>query len=73
MLFIRNKDLPGLIGQVGGVLGDASQNIADFNLGRKPEGGSAVCLVSLDTALPDEVLAKIEGLDQVTMAKKLKF
>ena len=73
MLFIRNEDKPGLIGQVGGILGDAKQNIADFSLGRKPEGRSAICLVSLDGALPDDVMAKIESLDQVKMAKKLSF
>ena len=73
MLFIRNEDQPGLVGQVGSILGEAGQNIADFNLGRKPEGDSAICLVSLDGQLPDEVMSKIEGLDQVTMAKKLSF
>ena len=73
MLFIRNKDEPGLVGQVGSILGESGQNISDFNLGRKPEGDSAVCLVSLDGPLPDDVMAKIEGLDQVTMAKKLHF
>ena len=54
-------------------MGESGQNIADFNLGRKPEGGSALCLVSLDAPLPDEVMSKIEGLDQVKMAKKLSF
>ena len=73
MLFIRNEDKPGLVGQVGNILGEAGQNIADFNLGRKPEGDSAICLVSLDGQLPDEVMSKIESLDQVTMAKKLNF
>ena len=73
MLFIRNHDKPGLIGQVGGILGEANQNISDFNLGRKPEGESALCLISLDAALPDDVMKKIEALEQVKMAKKLHF
>lgn len=73
MLFIRNKDEPGLIGQVGSILGEANQNIADFNLGRKPEGGSAICFVGLDAPLSDEVMAQIEAIDQVTIAKRLHF
>ncbi|MEM8834050.1 MAG: phosphoglycerate dehydrogenase [Pseudomonadota bacterium] len=73
MLFIRNEDKPGLIGQVGGILGDAKQNIANFHLGRTPKGDSAICLVSLDQPLPEEVMAKIKDLSQVTQAKRLKF
>lgn len=73
MLFIRNEDKPGLIGQVGSILGEAKQNIANFSLGRTPKGDSAICLVSLDAPLPDDVMKKIESIDQVTMAKKLHF
>ncbi len=73
MLFIRNEDKPGLIGHVGSILGKAKQNIADFNLGRKPDGDSAICLLSLDEPLSDKVMNEIEALDQVTMAKKLHF
>lgn len=73
MLFIRNKDEPGLVGDVGTVLGDTGQNIANFYLGRKPNKNSAICLVSLDAPLPDEVMAKIKGLSQVTQSKRLKF
>ena len=73
MLFIRNDDKPGLVGQVGGILGDAGQNIANFHLGRTPEGDSAICLVSLDGELPEEVVEKIKEIQQVTMAKTLSF
>ena len=73
MLFIRNEDKPGLVGQVGGILGDSGQNIANFHLGRTPEGDSAICLVSLDSELPEDVIAKIKGIEQVTLAKTLRF
>jgi len=73
MLFIRNDDKPGLIGQVGTILGEAKQNIADFHLGRTPKGDSAICLVSLDGDLPEDVMKKISDIEQVTLAKKLRF
>lgn len=73
MLFIRNDDKPGLIGDLGGILGKAEQNIADFRLGRTPDGDSAVCLVSLDGPLPDNVFEEISNLSQVRMAKRLSF
>ncbi|MCF8496686.1 MAG: ACT domain-containing protein, partial [Alphaproteobacteria bacterium] len=73
MLLIRNNDQPGLVGGVGGLLGNAGQNIADFRLGRQESGGMAVCLVSLDEALPDALFEKIQKLPQIVSAQRLKF
>jgi len=73
MLFLRNADKPGMIGRVGSLLGEAGQNIADFRLGRKEEGGSAVCLICLDSAVPDPVFKAIAALPQVTSVKRLRF
>ncbi|NCO03833.1 MAG: phosphoglycerate dehydrogenase [Alphaproteobacteria bacterium] len=73
MLFIRNDDTPGLVGHVGTILGEAGQNIANFYLGRKPEGKAAICLVSLDTDVSEDVMKKITNLSQVQQAKKLHF
>ena len=73
MLFIRNEDKPGLIGALGSILGKADQNIADFRLGRTSKGDSAICLVSLDAPLPDNLFSDISNLPQVKTAKSLKF
>ncbi len=72
MLFIRNEDKPGLIGAVGSILGDAGQNISDFHLGRSKDG-EAICLVSLDAELSDEVLAKVQALPQIKNVTRLAF
>lgn len=73
MLFLRNEDKPGLVGAVGSLLGDANQNIADFRLGRQPEGQTAVCLVSLDSEIPDDLFEKVANLPQIESLKKLSF
>ncbi|HBH27091.1 MAG TPA: phosphoglycerate dehydrogenase [Rhodospirillaceae bacterium] len=73
MLFIRNRDEPGLVGAVGCLLGDAGINIADFRLGRQDEGGAAVCVINLDAPLPDDVFADIKALPHVVSAKRLAF
>ena len=73
MLFIRNEDKPGLIGQVGTLLGDAGQNIANFHLGRKPEGDSAICLISLDSEVSNDLMDDIKSIGQVQQAKLLHF
>ncbi len=74
MIFIRNKDQPGMIGALGTVLADAGVNIADFRLGRMAGAGStAVALVSIDSALTDDVLSRVRVVSQIEMAKRLGF
>ncbi len=73
MLFIRNKDKPGLIGRLGMILADAGQNIADFRLGRIKEGETAICLVSLDGPLSDDVLKEVQALEQIENVTRLRF
>ena len=73
MLFINNKDKPGLIGGLGSTLADAGINIATFNLGRTTPGGDAVALVSLDQEIPPEVLTQVAQMPSVASAKALAF
>ncbi|NCC22645.1 MAG: phosphoglycerate dehydrogenase [Alphaproteobacteria bacterium] len=73
MLFIRNEDKPGLIGALGTILGNAGQNIADFRLGRKAAGQTAICLVSLDAPVPDALFAEVEKLPQIQQVRRLTF
>jgi D-3-phosphoglycerate dehydrogenase / 2-oxoglutarate reductase len=56
LLVLRNADRPGVIGQVGSILGRHSVNIASFALGRNDEG--AVGVVRLDVTADDAGLAK---------------
>jgi D-3-phosphoglycerate dehydrogenase len=68
LVIIRNQDVPGVIGRVGTILGDARLNIANFALGRSRGGrlpeGHALAVVQLDVAPGDETAlqAAIEEL-----------
>ncbi|HTI31515.1 MAG TPA: phosphoglycerate dehydrogenase [Sphingomonas sp.] len=73
MLYIVNEDAPGFIGRLGATLGDAGINIGTFHLGRRDAGGEAVLLLSVDTPVPTDVLAKILQLPGVKRATALKF
>ncbi len=73
MLFIRNENKPGLIGGLGTILADAGQNIDDFRLGRQEAGDGAICLVSLDEPLSDDLFDKILELPQIKSAMRLSF
>ena len=65
MIYVRNADKPGFIGELGRILGEAKVNIATFSLGRMKEGREAVCLVSVDGPVPDGVVERIREVDQV--------
>ena len=73
MIYVSNADKPGFIGRFAGVLGEASINVATFALGRDAPGGSAIALVAVDGAVPDDVIASVQGLPSVNQAKALKF
>ncbi len=65
MLMIRNRDTPGVIGQVGTVLGQAGVNIANFALGRG-DSGEAIGLVNIDGELAVPVLEALRKITAIT-------
>ena len=73
MLFVRNKDKPGFIGNLGRTLGEAGINIATFHLGRTAPGEDAICLVQVDQTLDELVLGQLCTLPNVVQAKLLRF
>ena len=61
MILFANSDIPGVVGEVGKLLGDNSINISDFRLGRNKDGALAVILV--DDEVNDTVIEKLEKLE----------
>jgi len=73
MLYVTNQDKPGFIGRFGATLAGAGINIATFHLGRAEAGGDAICLVSVDERVPEDVLAMVRTLPLVVQATALSF
>jgi D-3-phosphoglycerate dehydrogenase len=73
MLYITNRDKPGLIGALGTLLGDAGINIATFHLGRAKQGGDAIALIEIDEAPSEELLKKVIALEHVVVAQAMRF
>lgn len=73
MLFVINEDKPGFIGRLGSLLGEANVNIGTFHLGRRAAGGEAIVLLSLDSAVPDWLVAQLKEVPQVREVKALSF
>jgi len=71
ILYLRNNDEPGVIGNVGTTLGKLGVNIATFTLGRREatRGAEAVSLVRLDGEVPGAVLEAIGMIPAITQAK----
>jgi D-3-phosphoglycerate dehydrogenase len=64
MIFLRYDDVPGVIGRVGTLLGEAGVNIANMTVSRNREAGKALMALSIDTPASHEVLARLrEGVD----------
>lgn len=73
ILFIRNQDVPGVIGRVGTLLGNSNVNIANFALGRNPQTHEALGLVNVDNPVPDAVLAEIRAIPAVRAARVVEI
>ncbi len=73
ILYLRNEDKPGVIGQVGSTLGQLGVNIATFALGRSAahQGAHAVSLVRVDGEVTTTVLEPIRKIAAITEARLL--
>ncbi len=59
MVFLRYDDRPGVVGILGRILGDARINIAGMQVSRDAKGGHALVAMTVDSAVPHEVLQQI--------------
>lgn len=79
LIYMRNRDVPGVIGKVGTILGEESINIADFSLGRRggdTEPGQpreAIAVVHVDGVVPEEVVKKLGAIPAVQTAKAVRL
>ncbi len=73
MLYVNNEDKPGMIGNIGKLLGDAGVNIANFHLGRNEARNDAIALVEVDSDVSEKTLAALAKLPSVKQVKLLSF
>lgn len=73
MIYVTNKDAPGIIGKLGNVLGEAGVNIANFQLGRDEAGGNAIALLYVDKPVQQETLDKLLESGLFNKARALIF
>jgi len=71
LLFIENHDKLGVVAALGSILADANINIGDFRLGRLEGKPEAIALVGIDSEPSQEVIEKLEALDNVVTVRHI--
>jgi len=72
MLVLINNDKPGVIGGIGTLMGQNGINIARMQFGRESAGGRALSVVSVDSPVSEEIMAKVRKLANVLSAKLIR-
>ncbi|HTA74574.1 MAG TPA: hypothetical protein VK733_09890, partial [Gemmatimonadaceae bacterium] len=65
LLILSNRDVPGVIGHVGTVLGAAHVNIAEYHQARLAQGGAALAAITVDGPVGDDVRSALLALPEV--------
>ncbi len=73
LLVLENKDRPGMVGHVGTLLGKHRVNIASMSLGRDQAGGTALVILTLDSAPDSKVLTELCADPDIVSARILKL
>jgi D-3-phosphoglycerate dehydrogenase / 2-oxoglutarate reductase len=77
LIYMRNQDVPGVIGKVGTILGKHGINIANFSLGRREVKAGvpqeAIAVVHVDGGVPEAVVSELCGVPAVRQAKAVRL
>ena len=73
LIYVINKDVPGVVGKVGTILGDREINIAEYNLARKASGGKAMAIITVDSPLDPETLSFLRSFKEMEEVKQVRL
>lgn len=73
LLLINNKDMPGFVGRIGTILGNADINIATMRVSRNKKGDVALMAINVDDIVPEDVMDGIRRMDGIVKANLVVF
>jgi D-3-phosphoglycerate dehydrogenase / 2-oxoglutarate reductase len=73
LIILTNRDVPGVIGRVGTLLGDTGVNIAEYHQARLAQGGDALAAISVDGTVDQSVRQALLQLPDVRSATVVRF
>ena len=65
MLFIKNNDVPGVVGKIGTMLGEMNINIAGYLLSRIKGNDFAYAVIKVDSRIDNKSIEKISNLPEI--------
>jgi D-3-phosphoglycerate dehydrogenase len=71
LLVLENRDVPGVVGKLGTLLGEARINIADIHLARRDGEEKALAVLRLDQPAGEAVMARLRALPEVLSASQI--
>lgn len=72
MLVVSNKDVPGVVGKLGTLLGKQGINIAEMSFGRDKKTNEAISLLNVDSEVPKDVIEKLKKEDDINDVKQVR-
>ncbi len=72
MLVVSNNDVPGVVGQLGTLLGKHGINIAEMSFGRDKKTGKAISLLNVDSEVSDALLKKLRCVKDINDVKRVR-
>jgi D-3-phosphoglycerate dehydrogenase len=73
LIVLTNRDVPGVIGRVGTLLGDSGVNIAEYHQARLSQGGDALAAISVDGPADAALRERLLDLPDVQTATIVSF
>ena len=77
LIYLRNRDVPGVVGKVGTILGRHHINIGNLALGRREVQGQqpaeAMAVVQVDSAAPENVLQELKQAPEIQEVRSIQF
>lgn len=68
LLVLRNRDVPGVIGRVGTLLGELEINIAEYHQSRLSQGGDALAAIAVDGTVGPAVVSRLREVPEIVDA-----
>ena len=72
-IIVRNHDVPGVVGRLGTLLGDARVNIAEIHLARRQSENRALAVIRLDEPLSQALLEAVRSTPEIVSADPVDF
>ena len=73
ILLKRNKDIPGVVGKVGTVLGKYGVNIAEYILSRSHKKESPISIIKVDNSVDKDCLNKLNDIEEIIEIRQFKI